>query len=407
MFPEHYGPQSAVDANRAPSFIEGESVLHRERTAAPPIQMSMPLRRTRFPILAAALLSVSCGDDNNETDPPDGDVGSVEDAEGTGSDAADDTGSDTADDAGSGACEVTQGLDPAYFADGSLAEEITVEDCTLANGDETTCYRIVVAGAPSNHELTTVCPRTITDPATGLWMVDGEGVEVDGPFIAGLAETFGDPAWQMYDEETGEVYVTETAEDCLAAGGMPLDPSYSNYCVECTLEHIGGAMTLEYLIPTSPVLATEPTEIDTLAPGMSLNGVQFEFPADIDTIESGLQIAPIDFCGGHINFNIGYHYHEAHGCIDGVAQCDDHPELIGYARDGFGIYAMATDDGVEPSDLDPCRGHTDDIRGYHYHALGTGENGLIGCLSGELVEGDGGPGGGPGGGGPGGGPPGG
>jgi len=327
--------------------------------------------------LAATWLSLSCGSDSEATD----------------SNA-------TAD---PGECEgASIGLSPEHFTEGSLAEEITTEDCTLANGEETTCYRIVVVGDPSNHELTSVCPRTIEDEAAGYWMIDGESVEVDGPFIVSLPELFDDPAWQMYDPNTGEVYVTNTSEDCLAAGGMPLDPSYSNYCVECTLEHIGGAMEIEYLIPTEPVLAEQPTELDQIAPGMSINGVQFEFPADIATIESGLQIAPIDFCGGHTNFNIGYHYHEDHGCIEGVAQCDDHAALIGYARDGFGIHTMTDEDGTEPVDLDECRGHTDEIRGYHFHALGAGENAIIGCLSGEIVEGAGGPGGGP----PGGGPPG-
>ncbi len=304
-----------------------------------------------------------------------------------------------------GECENTSvGMLPSHFFEGSLAEEVTEEDCTLANGVETTCYRIVVAGEPTNHDLTSVCPRTIEDETTGFWNIDGEGVEVDGPFIASLAEVFDNPEWQMFDPDTGEVYVTETAEDCLAAGGMPLDPSYSNYCVECTLEHIGGAMTLEYLIPKEPMMADELTELDQLAPGLSLNGVQFEFPADIATIESGLQIAPVDFCGGHINFNIGYHYHEDHGCIEGVEQCDDHAPLIGYARDGFGIYAMLDKNGEEATDLDPCRGQTDDVRGYHYHASGPGENSIIGCLSGVIVEGVGG-GGPPGGGPPGGGPP--
>ena len=347
-----------------------------------------PNLRVMIGLLATSMV-VGCGDDSSGTDGGTTDTGVATDTSVTDMSALDASNIDA------GECEgLSPGLNPDHFTSGSLAEEITVEDCTLANGEETTCYRVVIAGEPSNHELTSVCPRTIEDAAAGYWMIDGEAAAVDGPFIMSLPELFDDPAWQMYDPETGEVYVTNTSEDCLAAGGMPLDPNYSNYC-------------LEYLIPTDPVLAATPTELAQLAPGMSINGVQFEFPADIATIESGLQIAPIDFCGGHTNFNIGYHYHEDHGCIEGVAQCDDHAALIGYARDGFGIYEMANEAGVEPADLDECRGHTDAIRGYHYHALGAGENAIIGCLSGELVEGAGGGGpGGPPGGGPGEGPPG-
>lgn len=346
-----------------------------------------PIHTTRstlqMTLLLGALAMLGCGDGD-----PDASVDAGVDAV----DPEDDSGSSD------GVCENTsQGMSPEHFFAGSVAEEIVEEDCTLTNGVETTCYRVVAAGEPTNHELTTVCPRTIEDEATGFWNIDGQSVDVDGPFIVSLATVFDDPSWQMYDPDTGKVFVTETAEECLAAGGMPLDPGYANYCVECTLEHIGGAMTIEYLIPTRPVMADEPTELAQLAPGVSLNGVQFEFPADIDTIESGLQIAPIDVCGGHVNFNIGYHYHEELGCIGGVEQCDGHAALIGYARDGFGIYEMTDENGEEPADLDPCRGHTDDARGYHYHALGVGENAIIGCLSGVPVEGGGGmgPGGGP------------
>ena len=294
-----------------------------------------------------------------------------------------------------------EGLRAELFHEGSLAEEITEEACTLANGTETTCYRVVIAGAPSNHEVTTVCPRTIDDEATGLWVVGNEAVPVDGQFIVDLPELFGDDGWQLYDPETGEVIYTATAEACNAAGGMPLDPGYANYCVECVFEHIGGPMTIEYLIPAQPVMADTPTEIGTLAPGVSLNGVTIEFPADIATIESNYNLAPFDFCGGHVNFNIGYHYHEELGCIDGAEQCDGHAPQIGYARDGYGIHEMTDEDGNESADLDECRGHADAIRGYHYHAASPGENMFIGCLSGEIVEGVGGP---PGGG-PGGGPP--
>jgi len=59
--------------------------------------------------------------------------------------------------------------------------------------------------------------------------------------------------------------------------------------------------------------------------------------------------------------------------------------LVGYALDGYGIYAMTDLDGVEATDLDDCRGHTDDVRGYHYHAASVSENMFIGCYSGEVA----------------------
>ena len=47
---------------------------------------------------------------------------------------------------------------------------------------------------------------------------------------------------------------------------------------------------------------------------------------------------------------------------------------------------MLDENGLEESDLDTCRGHTDDTRGYHYHSAGPGENAFIGCFTGEIAE---------------------
>ena len=60
--------------------------------------------------------------------------------------------------------------------------------------------------------------------------------------------------------------------------------------------------------------------------------------------------------------------------------------IIGYAADGYGIYAMKDAQGNEAIELDECRGQTDDVRGYHYHAASPSENMFIGCLSGESIQ---------------------
>ena len=49
------------------------------------------------------------------------------------------------------------------------------------------------------------------------------------------------------------------------------------------------------------------------------------------------------------------------------------------------VHEMKNTDGVEPSDLDECRGHSDAVRGYHYHVAGAGENMFLGCFHGETV----------------------
>ena len=65
-----------------------------------------------------------------------------------------------------------------------------------------------------------------------------------------------------------------------------------------------------------------------------------------------------------------------------IEQADDHAPMIGYALDGFGIFAHLDKDGKEPNELDECSGHYDDIRGYHYHASAPGDNQIIGAFRG-------------------------
>ena len=69
-----------------------------------------------------------------------------------------------------------------------------------------------------------------------------------------------------------------------------------------------------------------------------------------------------------------------------MAQDDGHAPLIGYAADGHGIYGRFDEDENEATDLDACRGHYDDVRGYHYHVDAAGSNNFINCLHGAYVN---------------------
>ena len=88
-------------------------------------------------------------------------------------------------------------------------------------------------------------------------------------------------------------------------------------------------------------------------------------------------IAPFDDAGGHINPYNGYHYHAVTGHTKEIKQPDGHAPLIGYIMDGYGLYAHSNEDGSVPNDLDECGGHSDDIRGYHYHASAAADNQII------------------------------
>ena len=96
----------------------------------------------------------------------------------------------------------TVGLDVGLFLDGALTEEPATIDCTPADGTESSCYQLTVAGFPANRDsIGPWCPETTSDAAVGIWF-DGNNVyDIDGQFIDDLAEIYGDPTWKLYDED--------------------------------------------------------------------------------------------------------------------------------------------------------------------------------------------------------------
>lgn len=278
----------------------------------------------------------------------------------------------------------------ALFQSATVVGVSSVETCTLSGGTETECFKITVVAAPSDHITGPFCPRTIDDTAEdgGKWFVDGEVRDVDGEFIANLAEIYGDDAWQMYDPETGEVYRRGGEIGCLVAG----DPNNEtgqpeNICVECELSYIGKTVTQTYFIPLSPVPVDDPDP--RIAPdsgiGLAFNGVKFDAPAPLDLILGGHTLGPFDDCTGHVNPYTGYHYHGVtEGCGVRVEAAEEgHAALIGVAMDGYDIYDRLDADSTEPDDLDACRGHFSEALGYHYHVNPTAENQVIGCFAAE------------------------
>jgi hypothetical protein len=117
--------------------------------------------------------------------------------------------------------------------------------------------------------------------------------------------------------------------------------------------------------------------------GIALNGITIDAPAPVAAIKSAYTIAAFDDCGGHVNPAAGYHYHAATGCGTQVPSTDGHAALIGYALDGYPIFELKDASGAEPTGLDTCRGHSNAIRGYHYHVASAGSNMFIGCFRGQ------------------------
>ena len=240
------------------------------------------------------------------------------------------------------------------------------------------------------------CPENISDGAEagGIWLENGQVYDVDGAFIENMASFYNDNTWLMYDAN-GDIYTTETEEDCANAANPDVGEEYENFCVECLPAYVTG-LTQTYLIPITPVKQSSSIEFGGFGPpgqgngpsvrGIAFNGVRFDAPAPTDAILGAYTLAPFDDAGGHINLNAGYHYHAATGVITQLTQDDGHAAMIGYAIDGHGLYAYLDANGDEATDLDECRGHYDAVRGYHYHVDAAGANNFINCLHGAFAQ---------------------
>lgn len=282
-------------------------------------------------------------------------------------------------------------VDADLFAAADLTEPITTVACRLSDGTESTCFRLVVRSIPRDHRVGPWCPTHVsdTDSAGGIWLEKDHVHDVDGHFVKNMAEFYQDDAWKMYDAE-GNIYVTKTREECAAAARPDVDPKYHNHCVECLPGYVSD-ITNTYLIPVTPHRQATATAFargrgrGVSVRGVAFNGVRFDAPAPTDAILGARTLAPFDDAGGHINLNAGYHYHAATGMTTEVKSTDGHAPMIGYALDGHGLYAHLDAAGNEATDLDDCRGHYDDVRGYHYHVDAAGSNNFINCLGGAYA----------------------
>lgn len=302
------------------------------------------------------------------------------------------------DDDGTISNDVVIDVNPSFFSTEDGFVTVTTVPCTLSDGTETDCLQIVSQNTPTDHEMGPWCPEHITDGAEagGLWFDNGELFDLDGAFIENLATFYGDDTWKMFDDD-GNVLRITTQEECVLGANPQNADQFVNVCLQCLPSWIDAEET--HLIPITPVMVDTPIQFGENAPpgqpnnspvnrGIAFNGVKYDLPAALDIILGGYQLAPVDNAGGHINNAVGYHYHGDMGVSKQIAQTDDHAAMIGYALDGHGIFRELDLDGNEHTDLDDCRGHSDDIRGYHYHAAALADNNFIGCLSGAWVVGN-------------------
>jgi len=281
-------------------------------------------------------------------------------------------------------------MDLTLFNKDTFTQEPEIVACETSAGTQTTCYQLITKGRPAGRQPGHLCPRTTTDDAgvVGSWFSKtgkGELVDLTGEFIVSLDTYYEDSNWNLYDPETGKVRYTDTQQACFGAARPDVEEQYMQNCIECELSYLDDDFSRTYLIPTTPIPANN-TERRIRTVGIALDGAELAGPAPIDAILGSYTIAAFDDCGGHINQHQGYHYHSSTGCTDNDVSADGYAPLIGYATDGYGIYAMKDMTGNEAENLDECRGTSDAVRGYHYRAASPSENKIIGCHRGETIR---------------------
>jgi len=213
------------------------------------------------------------------------------------------------------------------------------------------------AGAPGSD------PAQITwiDWAAGTWNLLAK------PFL---------PAGS-FSPQSGSVSVSEAGGiRSIAVNNLPVDGKIGDwpmtqYAVLSAIDRNPGvpaATNVTFNIPIDPVVSDTPSCTSLGAVGVTLNGVVLYNAVDArgnDAVAHEI----VDEFGGHPAMS-DYHYHFLPERLDSAPMSDGHSGLVGYIRDGFGLYGYDGEGGVEltNADLDECHGHDHSPLGYHYHS---------------------------------------
>jgi hypothetical protein len=214
----------------------------------------------------------------------------------------------------------------------------------------------------------------------------GGGATADGPWINLDAGTFdflakvvveGSVSWPTHAFDVTLSGATRTITGNAlpehATGTFPIATTDPAYAYDHNPNSI-TAQTLSWALPATPTAATTPSCLDGGPIGVILTGAVL-FDALDGEGRDALAHETQDACQAHPQPTGEYHYHSLTQCIADPGT--GHSALLGYARDGFGIYGVRGENGetLTNADLDECHGHTHTITWdgatvtlYHYHA---------------------------------------
>ncbi len=290
-------------------------------------------------------------------------------------------------------------LMPLHYMTENLLSPITIVSCKLADGTLSQCAKITVNSTP--FEDGPYCPEHISD-AAGIYLYDG----ATNPGLRAINyDLFMDMEKDGYDIVNDDGTVNTTIAD-LSQPPPVLDPTKA-YCIDAPVDR---SLTLTYFIPVNPQWAQAPLDMDDASKivglslfGIPINGAPPSVSEPIPGPTGPGSFPALDPCGGHRNENF-YHSHIFGETINMTfkrkaiydVRCDNIPQLpdiglIGYAMDGYPIYAKNEFLWFPATGLDQCNGHISRTLDfpfgiYHYHADGHSDLNIPACLNGKVAE---------------------
>lgn len=256
------------------------------------------------------------------------------------------------------------------------------------NGSGRPTRRVLLLGGLAAALGVSACGRTtvtgVNDPSTSATPVDAPTTPVSTELTS---------SYSIADSATGtKIDVTVTGDSrIIRANGLPNHPrgSFPN----ANNPHTVSAQAYEFQLPRNGAQASRATPLVLPQPfGIAINGVPFDplaaewyrrDPASGWTVEA---ISPrmnlgLDDNNAHVQPTGAYHYHGLPTAVAGQPDASRHSPLLGWAGDGFPIYA-----GLGYAEaMDPASGITELTSSYRLRS-GVRPDGPGGAYDGAYTE---------------------
>ena len=208
---------------------------------------------------------------------------------------------------------------------------------------------------------------------TCLNVFTGGGSQVNGPWLdtahatwnataklaVSGAHTWPSAAMHVTLSGTLRTIATNDLPIGLTTGTFPIAGNDPAYQYDRNPNSI-SAQSISLMLPAKPAVAVTPSCTGLGPIGVTTDGVLLFNALDAGGRDAGAHEVQ-DRCGGHPDPRGAYHYHAISSCLAPATASTT--RLVGYALDGFGIYAEWNAQGSLPAnaDLDACHGRSSTV----------------------------------------------